>query len=110
MIVRAFDNIEIAEIYNRNYASDRSESSQWEDAVEIFAEKHKESKYANKVREVLKQYSVPEVIGFIYGLWEDSEINEKEERELYAIADPNDEYNNPFDCWLEWEGKNPLAE
>lgn len=67
------------------------------------------SRYENKVRELLKEKPISYVVGCIYGLWADYEIDEEEEFYLYRIVDPNEEFNDASDYWNEIEEENPLA-
>lgn len=54
--------------------------------------------------------SVPDMLGWIYGLYDEYSLSEEQEEELYSFVDPDDEYNEaPHDYWYEWVGENPLA-
>lgn len=54
--------------------------------------------------------SVPDMLGWIYDLGQESILSEEQEEELYCFVDPYDEYNEaPHDYWWEWIGENPLA-
>jgi len=53
------------------------------------------SKYEKKVRKLLKDWSIPWVLGWIHSLWDDYEIDDVEETYLYSIADPEERFNCP---------------
>lgn len=55
--------------------------------------------YKWDVKELLKTKSIPWVLGWIYDMYQDYEIDEAEESELYKIADPNEEFNSPAKYW-----------
>ena len=80
--------------------------------VPEFATKVAHSKYESKAKELIEKYyySVQQVLGFIYGLYEDYEINEPEEMYLYKVIDPEDKYPDPIDYWKVWEYANPLEQ
>ena len=65
------------------------------------------SRFEDEVREYLKVRSIPWVLGWIYSLYEDYEINEYEEQYLYAIADPEERFNSPAEYdWARDEDKD----
>lgn len=67
------------------------------------------SQYENRVKKLLATKPIPYVVGCIYGLYMDYEIDEPEEEYLYKIADPNDYFNEPHDYWCDIDDtKNPL--
>lgn len=73
--------------------------------------KKKLNYYKPKVEKMLKEgYTVEQVLGCIYGLYDDCLINEATEEALYAVADPDDKFNNesPGECWFEVDFENPL--
>ena len=68
------------------------------------------SRFEDKVKGFLRsgQYSIPQVVGFIYDLYQDYEIDEPEEEYLFDIADPDEQYNECYEYWCAWPYDNPL--
>ena len=56
--------------------------------------------YKDEVKELLKTKSIPWVLGQIHDWFQDYEIDEDEEDELYKLADQNDEFNSPAEYWF----------
>lgn len=54
------------------------------------------------------RYSADELCIFIYDLWQDGIIEDDEEDELYAYADPDNLCTEPCELWYDWEKENPL--
>lgn len=80
--------------------------------LESIVVKKKFKYYKPKVEKMLKEgYAVEQVLGCIYGLYDDCLINEATEEALYAVADPEDKCNekSPGEYWLEVDFENPLA-
>ena len=61
-----------------------------------------------RIEELGGKYNTPQLVGFIYGLWQDYMINDRTEEMLYELVDPESKYNNTSEYWADWEGKNPL--
>ena len=54
------------------------------------------------------EMDIPSKLACIYDLWQNYEIEEKEEEELYDYVDPNEEYNNVSEYWWNMDYENPL--
>lgn len=69
------------------------------------------SKYEEEAKRLIEEdyFSIPQVVGFIYGLFQDYQIHEPEELYLYKIVDPEEKYNEPSEYWNAWNYENPLA-
>ncbi len=57
-----------------------------------------------------QKYTTPQLVGFVYDLYQDYLISEEQELELYSLVDPYEDYNDCGGYWNEWIGENPLAE
>lgn len=70
------------------------------------------SKYEEEAKRLIEEdyFSIPQVVGFIYALFQDYQIHEPEELYLYKIVDPEEKYNEPTEYWNAWNYENPLAE
>lgn len=79
--------------------------------IPVFATEVKHSKYEDKAKELIEEgfYSVPQVIGFVYDLYQDCQINEPEEEYLYNLLDPEEKYNECYEYWCAWPFANPLT-
>ena len=56
-------------------------------------------KLRKALKELLPEYSVKDLVAEIHNLYQDYLINEKQEEELYNIADPDEVENNPAELW-----------
>ena len=54
--------------------------------------------------------SIKDCVGFIYGLFQDYQLSEDQEVELYMFVDPDELWNSPCEYWLEQEDRNPLID
>lgn len=52
-----------------------------------------------RVKELMKEYSIKDMVAEVYNLYQDYLINEKQEEELYRIVDPEDIENSPSELW-----------
>ena len=57
---------------------------------------------------VAKKWKTEAIIGCIYGLYQDYQISEEQEQELYNLVDPDEKYNNCSQYWNELDYNNPL--
>lgn len=57
-----------------------------------------------------KGTSIKDCVGFIYGLFQDYQLSEDQEVELYMFVDPDELWNSPSEYWFEQEDKNPLID
>lgn len=67
-------------------------------------------KYKDRIDKLKKeQYTIPQIVGFIHGLYLDYIISGATETTLYDYADPAAKYNYPSEYWDNWdENENPL--
>lgn len=79
--------------------------------VPTFATKVTYSKYEKEAMRLINEdyFSVPQVIGFVYDLYQDCQINEPEETYLYNLLDPEEKYNEPSEYRNAWHFDNPLV-
>ncbi len=56
------------------------------------------------------KYDTKTILACIYDLYQEYLISDSQEAELYELADPDDEYNEPSKYWRELEIENPLLE
>ena len=56
-------------------------------------------KLREAVKKLVKEYSVRDLVAEIHNLYQDYLINEKQEEELYNIADPKETENSPAELW-----------
>lgn len=54
------------------------------------------------------EYSVKQKVIWIHDLYQEYEITEKEEDELYAYVDPDDTIQNPAELWFDDDSVNEL--
>ena len=67
--------------------------------------------FRDGIEEALRTFSTADVVGFIYGLYQDAYIEEYEETALYGIADPDELFNDAGEYWWNWEeAENPLVQ
>lgn len=69
----------------------------------------------NQVKVKLKQmiddgWEIKKMVACIYDLFQDYDISEAQEEELYKIADPFDQYNECGDYWREMDYDNLLVQ
>lgn len=54
--------------------------------------------------------SIKNCVGYIYGLFQNYQLSEDQEVELYMFVDPDELWNSPSEYWNEQDGENPLIE
>lgn len=52
-----------------------------------------------KVKELMKEYSIRDMVAEVYNLYQEYLINEYQEEELYRIVDPEDIESSPSELW-----------
>lgn len=84
---------------------------QIEDEDEGYLDEEKYQLVVQRLREMIKTgWSKPCMVACIYDLFQNYIIDEDQERDLYYMADPDDEYNNCSEYWHEMNYDNPLME
>ena len=56
----------------------------------------------------LVDMNITDKLACIHDLYQNYEISEEEEEELYKYVDPYDDYNNVFEYWNDMDYENPL--
>ena len=78
-----------------------------DESCEMPNEKYEEVKKAvERLRK--KRKSKKKLVAYIYDLFQEYMISEEQESELYAIADPEEKYNDCWEYWANMEEENPL--
>ena len=87
---------------------------EWDDVMRFVEEQFDANGKIARLKEELKSmmtmYPVEICLACIYDLFQNYDISEELEVELYGMADPEDEFNNVHDYWYDYDGVNPLAE
>lgn len=89
------------EVYDNDYellkAKARMNDMTIADIVEDYCYLHhpKHSTYIPVINRLLETKSIPYVVGYIYNLFQNYEIDEDEEEYLYKLADPEERFNSP---------------
>ena len=48
---------------------------------------------------LIGKYSVKDLVAEVFGLWQDYQLSDKQEMELYNIVDPKNEEWSPAELW-----------
>ncbi len=56
------------------------------------------------------KYTVKDILACIYELYQEYLITDSQEEELYKLADPDNEFNEPSQYYKDMKFKNPLIE
>lgn len=57
-----------------------------------------------------KKYSTKDILACIYELYQEYIISDAQEKELYNLIDPENEFNEPSVYYREMKVENPLLE
>lgn len=64
-----------------------------------------------KIRECRESgWSIKDMVAEVHNLWQEYLITDEQETELYAIANPFEEYNEPAEYWFADYGCLPIWE
>ena len=68
------------------------------------------SEYIVKLEGLKKDYTIEQLLACVYDLFQNYQIDEDEENELYDFLDPKEEFNFVSDYWMKMDFPNPLME